>query len=249
MRLQVLVLTACLGLSSTALQGQADSVRNANVQGTPPRYWIVPVAVGISVAFDEEAREGALASHTRTLDHLARAVNPLGTAKRLVPAMAISFVGAVLTGNRTLEKGTLNTVAGYVASDLVESALKPIVGRERPHFSGNSRHFHPLTQNGDWHSFPSAHVAHITSIVEAVSEQTHSAPVSAVGDLLVALVGWDRVYEDQHWTSDVTATVAISSFVSGATVRWLERRWQRGNTNADSTRVPRQVTTRLQSGR
>ncbi|MGH7484476.1 MAG: phosphatase PAP2 family protein, partial [bacterium] len=65
-------------------------------------------------------------------------------------------------------------------------------------------------------------VSHIASIVEAVSQQTQSAPISAVGDLLVSLVGWDRVYEDQHWTSDVVATVVLSSVVSGATVRWLE---------------------------
>jgi hypothetical protein len=41
---------------------------------------------------------------------------------------------------------------------------------------------------------------------------------------LVALVGWDRVYEDQHWTSDVTATIALTGAVSRAVVHWLESR-------------------------
>jgi membrane-associated phospholipid phosphatase len=224
---RVLVPALCLFLVSTSVRAQKDSVVDTRDTRTLSHSWIVPAVIGISIALDEEAREGALASHSRTLDHLARAVNPFGTARRLVPAMAISFAGGALTGNRSLERGALNTAAGYVASDLVESALKPIIGRERPHFSGNSRRFHPLTGNGDWHSFPSAHVAHITSIVEAISEQIHSPVVSAAGDLLVSLVGWDRVYEDQHWASDVTTTIAISSFVSGATVRWLERRWER----------------------
>ncbi len=57
---------------------------------------------------------------------------------------------------------------------------------------------------------------------------THSQP-TGTGILFpqrtlptVALVAWDRVYEDQHWTSDVTATIALSAFVSSVTVRWLE---------------------------
>ncbi|MGH7603641.1 MAG: phosphatase PAP2 family protein [Gemmatimonadaceae bacterium] len=225
MRPVVMVIAACLAVFSNTLPAQKDSVAQPVDDATLPRSWIVPIGIGVSVAFDQEAREGALHSHTRALDNLAKSVNPLGTARRLVPAMAITYVGALVGRDAPLAKGTIRTAAGYAAADLVESVLKPLVGRERPHAEGNSRRFHPFTANGDWHSFPSAHVSHIASIVEAVSQQTQSAPISAVGDLLISLVGWDRVYEDQHWTSDVTATVVLSSVVSGATVRWLESHW------------------------
>jgi membrane-associated phospholipid phosphatase len=150
--------------------------------------------------------------------------------------MALIYVSALLTGRESLATGTLNTAAAYVASDLVESALKPMIGRERPHVEGNSHRFQPFTANGDWHSFPSAHVAHITSIAQAISMQTQSGAVSALCSSLVALVAWDRVYEDQHWTSDVTATIALSSMVSGATVRWLESRWPRSHDAEQSAR-------------
>ena len=225
MHSRVIAIVGFLAMAPNTLPAQKDSVSHALREGVSARTWIVPAALGISVAFDQEARECALGSHTRSLDRLAKLVNPLGTAGRLVPGMAIVYVGAVITNHESLAMGTLNTAAGYVAADLVESVLKPIVGRERPHVEGNSRRFRPFTTDGDWHSFPSAHVSHIASIVEAVSQQTSSTPISAIGDLLVALVGWDRVYEDQHWTSDVVATVALSSIVSGATVRWLESHW------------------------
>jgi membrane-associated phospholipid phosphatase len=224
MRLMAVIL-GCLALLSKISQAQRDSTSRTLPKGVAARTWIIPVAVGVSVALDEEAREGALGSHTRALDRLAKFANPLGTARRLVPAMALTFAGALATHRKSLATGTLNTAAGYAAADLVESLLKPIVGRERPHAEGNSRRFRPLTENGDWHSFPSAHVSHIASIVEAVSQQTQSTPISAIGDVLVALVGWDRVYEDQHWASDVVATAALSSMASRITVRWLESRW------------------------
>jgi membrane-associated phospholipid phosphatase len=236
MRPRVLVILAGFLLSaSNGVAAQNDSVSSPVHERTPALAWILPVGIAASAALDPEAREWALREHTRSLDRFAKLVNPLGTQRRLVPAMAITYVGALLTHHEPLATGTLNTAAGYAASDLVESVLKPVVGRQRPFVEGNSHRFHPFTNNGDWHSFPSAHVAHIASIAAALSEQTHSRPISVLGDILVTLVGWDRVYEDQHWTSDVTATAVLSSLISGATVRWLQSRQSRSSdANYDS---------------
>jgi membrane-associated phospholipid phosphatase len=221
MRAQLVVALVGSLLSSPSIAyAQSDSLAHSGKR----LAWIVPIGIAASVVLDPEAREGAIHGHTRFLDRLAKPVNRLGTTQLLVPALATTYIGAILTDHRSVARGTLNTAAGYFAADLVESALKPIVGRERPHFEGDSHRFHPFTANGDWHSFPSAHVAHITAIAAALSAQTHSRTITVLGDLAVTLVGLDRVYEDQHWTSDVTATAALSSFVSRATVGWLESR-------------------------
>jgi membrane-associated phospholipid phosphatase len=222
----VVTISQLLLLSSTAF-AQKDSVSHPASEQGRARAWIVPAGIVASAALDPEMREWTLHTHDRSLDHFAKIVNPFGTTQRLVPAMALTYVTALLTGHESLAEGTLKTAAAYAASDLVESALKPIIGRERPHVEGNSHRFKPFTANGDWHSFPSAHVAHITSIAQAISMQTQSGPVTALCGSLVALVAWDRIYEDQHWTSDVTATIALSTVISGATVRWLESRWPR----------------------
>lgn len=229
----VLTISQLLLISSIAI-GQKDSLSHSARASS--RAWILPVGIAASAALDPEVREWTLHTHSRSLDRFARILNPLGTAQRLVPAMVLTYVSAFLTGHESLANGTLNTAAAYVASDLVESALKPMIGRERPHVKGNSHRFRPFTANGDWHSLPSAHVAHITSIGQAISMQTQSGPVTALCGSLVALVAWDRVYEDQHWTSDVTATIALSSVVSGATVRWLESHWSRSHDAGQSAR-------------
>lgn len=230
-----LVISQLLLISSTAT-GQTDSVSHPAHERMTVWAWIVPVGIAASAALDPEMREWALHTHARSLDHFAKSVNPLGTAQLLVPAMVLTYVTALLTHHEPLANGTLNTAAAYVASDLVESALKPVIGRERPHVEGDSHRFHPFTAKGDWHSFPSAHVAHITSIAQAISMQAQSGPVTVLCSGLVALVAWDRVYEDQHWTSDVTATIALSSVVSGATVRWLESHWSRSRDAEQSAR-------------
>jgi membrane-associated phospholipid phosphatase len=219
----VSIVAGCLFSTSMVVVAQEDSVPHS----TSRLAWVAPVGIAASVALDAEAREWALHQHAHALDNFAKPVNRLGTTQFLVPALAATYVSALLSGHNSLAAGTLKTAAGYLAADLVESALKPVVGRERPHVEGNSHRFHPFTGNGDWHSFPSAHVAHITSIATAIAAQTHSTRISLLGDALVALVGLDRVYEDQHWLSDVTATIALSSLVSEQTVKWLESRRRR----------------------
>ncbi|HEX7596461.1 MAG TPA: phosphatase PAP2 family protein [Gemmatimonadaceae bacterium] len=220
----VVVALSHLLLISNPAAAQKDSVPVPARENSPARAWIIPVGIATSAAFDPEIREWALHTHSRSLDRLAKSVNPLGTTRILAPGIAITYVGALITHDESLATGTLNTAAAYIASDLVESLLKPVIGRERPHVEGDSHRFHLLTGNGDWHSFPSAHVTHITSIAQAISMQTQSGSVAALCTSLVALMAWDRVYEDQHWTSDVTATIALSSIVSSATVRWMESR-------------------------
>ncbi|MFL5481454.1 MAG: phosphatase PAP2 family protein [Gemmatimonadaceae bacterium] len=210
-------------LSSTA-GAQKDSTSRQGSDRHHARAWIVPIAIVASTAIDPELREWALHTHARSLDHLAHLINPLGTAHVLVPAMATFYAASLLTGSTSMQHGALETAAAYIVSDVAESILKPVVGRERPYADGNSHRFRPFTNNGDWHSFPSAHVTHITSIAEAISMQADSRPVSAVCDVVVALVSWDRIYEDEHWTSDVTATAALSALISNATVRWIKSR-------------------------
>jgi hypothetical protein len=220
----VVVAISQLLLISNSATAQKDSASIPTRESSHAREWIIPAGIVTSVALDPEMREWALHTHSRSLDRLAKSVNPLGTARILVPGIAITYVGALLTRDGSLATGTLNTAAAYLASDLVESVLKPMIGRERPHVEGDSHRFRSFAGNGDWHSFPSAHVAHITSIAQAISMQTQSGSVAALCGSLVALIAWDRVYEDQHWTSDVTVTIALSSIVSSATVRWMESR-------------------------
>lgn len=224
MRWAILVLGPAAFFASNA-GAQQDSASRPSLNRSHNRAWIVPIGVVASTAIDPEVREWALRTHSRSLDRLAHVVNPLGTGRILIPAMAAFYAGSLLTGATSMQHGALETIAAYAASDVAESILKPTIGRERPYAAGNSHRFRPFSSSGDYHSLPSAHIAHITSIAEAISMQTHSRALSLTCDALVAAVGWDRVYEDQHWASDVTATAALTAMISSATVRWVRSRW------------------------
>lgn len=148
--------------------------------------------------------------------------NALGTASHLVPVMAGAYAITLLSGSRDASDRVIAIAAGYAAADLTAGALKEAVGRERPFVHGDPARFHPFTSHGDDHSFPSGHVTHIVALATGAAMESDRAWVRDVGIGASALVGWQRIHADQHWTSDVVAAAVVSNVVSGAATRAVE---------------------------
>src|ERR1700686_3325577 len=109
----VVVAVGQLLLFSNTAAAQKDSVSHPARERVPARAWIIPVGIAASTTLDPEMREWALHPCTRSLDHFAKLVNPLGAAQRLVPEMALTYVQALLTGHESLANGHFKTAAAY----------------------------------------------------------------------------------------------------------------------------------------
>lgn len=197
-------------------------------------FWLTATTLAVgAVILDRPIRrrmmEDTVASdRSPALRQLSRVGNTLGTASTLVPSMAATYVVARIARNNRLGNDVVEVAAGYVASDFIGSVLKPVVGRARPHVTGDPGSFRPFTNSGDWHSFPSGHMLHVASIAGGIAEEAHRPWVSALGYAAVSIVGWQRIYADQHWASDVVAGGLIGVVTSKTTVHWLRRRGDRG---------------------
>jgi membrane-associated phospholipid phosphatase len=173
-----------------------------------------------SFALDERLRAVAESHQSHALDRVANAADLLGTTSHIVPALAGTYVVARLTGHQSAARSTLRVAVAYAPADAIESVLKPLVGRERPHAGNEPLTFRPFTAGGDFHSFPSAHVVHIASLTTAVDEEADRRWLAALGTFATAVVAAQRVYRDQHWTSDVVASDILGVATAGAAWRW-----------------------------
>jgi membrane-associated phospholipid phosphatase len=162
-----------------------------------------------SLVFDERIRDFALANRNASLDHLTGGADVLGTAGHVVPALVTTYVVSRVLGQRSFAQATLRVGASYAVADALEALLKPMVGRVRPETGREPLTFRPLTMQGDFHSFPSAHVVHITSVAAAVAMEANRPWVTVLASVAVAYVGAQRVYRDQHWSSDVVASAML----------------------------------------
>ena len=134
---------------------------------------------------------------------LVSAAGYLGEAKVLIPGMVGAYLITLLTRHREASHGVLRIGAGYVTSDAVTGILKPVVGRARPTTVDNPYVFHSFSGTDAYHSFPSGHLTHFTSIVAGALAEFPSPPVRAASFVLPAFVGWQRIYTNAHWLSDV----------------------------------------------
>jgi membrane-associated phospholipid phosphatase len=197
-------------------------------------FWTAAAAglVG-ALVLDRPIRGMALAGQSRTFDHLANDVNPLGTAGTLIPAIVVSYGVARLAHADRWSDAIVRIGLCYAAADLISAVLKPAAGRARPFVRGDAWRFRPFAPQDNYDSFPSAHVVHITSIGATIAEQADRPWITIVAGTAVTLVAAQRVYRDQHWTSDVVAGGVLSVATTTATLRWLRRRSARLRSGAD----------------
>jgi len=177
-----------------------------------------------SLVLDERLRSIALANHTQTLDRLADGADAIGTAGHIVPALVATYIVSRVMDRRSLAAATLRVGLSYAMADAIEALLKPAVGRERPYTNREPLTFRPFSMNGDFHSFPSAHVVHISSLATAIAMEADRPWVTVLSGVVISYVGAQRVYRDQHWSSDVVLSGMLGIQAARQTLQLL-RAW------------------------
>ena len=197
-----------------------------SIQPTGPGFWATAAgAITAAALLDERARTFWLDHHSGFARTLADAGNAAGTGRNIIAGLAITYVVARVTHHRRAADAVLRISAGYAVSNVIVGVLKPVVGRHRPDSTNDAWRFDPFSSEGEWHSFPSSHAVHAFSIAAGAAIATRRSWVAALGYSGATVVAWSRVYDDEHWTSDVTTSAVIGMSAVATTMEWLDRRW------------------------
>lgn len=152
-------------------------------------------------------------------------------------ALAATWAGGKLAGSNETAQAAEHIGIALLASGVANGALKFGVGRERPSFTDDPHRFVPFNRKDRWQSFPSGHATVAFSLAASISEEARRPWVTAATYGTAALVGWSRVYEDRHWTSDVVAGALVGIVTSRYTIHRLHHRHEKadGSTSPAST--------------
>ena len=221
----------------------------AIAQGSPlpgVKFWAGGGALFIGALFADRNLSAAMErSQSAGLDRLAGIVEPMGHQKVALPALAGSYVVTLVIGDHHASNAVLRIAAGFVAADLLESALKPAVGRHRPDSLNNDPWlFRPFSSGNEWHSMPSGHAVHAFALAAGVATEVHQPAVAVAGYSLATLVAFQRVYGRAHWPSDVVAGAMLGIATSRATCYLLRPRSTRAP-GASLVFWPRGIAVRL----
>lgn len=196
------------------------------------------VLLGAFIA-DREFREAAV-DNNGSLAPFSRLGNRMGRPEFSLPLMGAVYGLGHLSDKPLLADGALHAAGALAAAGVVNGLLKFTLGRGRPdHVGYDSDEFRPLSFVDHWQSFPSGHTMVAFSLAAAIAEETGNPWVSGFAYGSAAMVGWSRVYDNRHWTSDVVAGAILGTVVSRSTIRWLHRRGDSRTSSPNLILTPR----------
>jgi membrane-associated phospholipid phosphatase len=213
-------------LALGVVHSPAEAGAQVQLRPRSETFWASAGVALVGAAFlDEQARTTTLSHRSGVLSSIADAGNQLGTGRNIISGLAITYVGARLLHRRAVADGVLRVAAGYAVSNAIVGVLKPVVGRHRPDSTNDAWRFHPFSAAGSSHSFPSSHAVHAFSLAAGAAIASKRPWVGALAYTEATMVAWSRVYDDQHWTSDVAASAVIGIATAATTLNWLDRRF------------------------
>lgn len=103
------------------------------------------------------------------------------------------------------------TEATFLASS-VTLISKIIIGRGRPYKQESQYSFNPFNLDNDYNSFPSGHTTLAFAYSTIMAAEVDNVFWKIGWYTLAGLVGYARIYHNQHWFSDVLMASSIGYF-------------------------------------
>jgi len=219
-RVGVLVLGLVLGLgypASATAQARADS---SSIPGHAIQ-WYEPLAVVGGIALTASLDE-TVANHFR--DHRSETGDDVANAWAKVGTIGVGVVtagvlaGGLLSHNDKVTHAGLRLLFSAAVAGVAAKGMQFVIGRETPLENTSAWDFDPGHTDT---SFPSTHASLAFAMAASLSDDIHRT-WATVGLYGVATgVGVARVYQLEHWVSDVVGGAALgitsAKLVSG---RW-----------------------------
>ena len=107
-----------------------------------------------------------------------------------------------------------------ILSDSTTFVLKEAVGRGRPNTGDGNSRYRPFQFKTDYDSLSSMHTASSFAIAHVLASETESLPVKVLYYAAAGFVAFSRLYQQQHWASDLVLGAAIGELAGDSVTRY-----------------------------
>ncbi len=160
---------------------------------------------------DPAVRDFFQSNQSKTASYISSNILEGFGAEHSFIVMSGIFAYGLLTKSDKCKSTALLALESFALASLVTRVPKELIGRERPH-SGHG----PYTFNGPFTnvSFPSGHTTASFAVASVIATQFRDSkwiPITAYS--VAGLAGISRIYDNQHWLTDVVAGATIGTLV------------------------------------
>lgn len=173
------------------------------------------VAIGAAASLDKTIKDNVQAHRTAGEDRFFKQYENFGSTWSFGVIGAFEVWGEI--AGDTIAKNTAMDAltASIIGPGLIGTSVKYAAGRVRPNTATRTFEFKPFSGN---QSFPSGHSAQAFAVATAIAENYPSWWVQTLCYGGAGLVGYARIEQNAHYTSDVVAGAVLGWSVARAVV-------------------------------
>ncbi|MBL0259421.1 MAG: phosphatase PAP2 family protein [Bacteroidetes bacterium] len=144
----------------------------------------------------------------------------------LVPISAVALLThGTLSDNNTTKKLGFEIAQAALYSETISFISKGCIGRSRPFTNRGFNDYKPFTFfDSPQNSFPAGHVDAAFALSTVLAKNTDSGWLKVASYIPAGLTVVSRIYQDEHWASDVFLGGAIGYFVGNWVVNLHEQK-------------------------
>ncbi len=135
------------------------------------------------------------------------------------------YLTGLITKNEKLRRTGVLLISSATSAGLLQQVLKSVVGRARPLAELGKDTFDPFNPSRNFHSFPSGHALLAFTNAYAIAKQFKNPWLKAGIYTVGAIPGISRVWDGQHWLSDMLFAWAISIATVESIDKYLDKKY------------------------
>ncbi|MDR3578487.1 MAG: phosphatase PAP2 family protein [Oryzomonas sp.] len=166
-------------------------------------------AVGLTYVFDKDIHDKLQASKGKSLDKATNAGSQAGNPVYHLGFAALVYGGAIAADSPKWKEVGEMLGESLILTDASTFLLKEATGRGRPYATQARGDFMPLKLENNYDSFPSMHTASSFALASVMASTSESFALKAAYYSAATFVGFSRLYQNQHWASDVVMGAAL----------------------------------------
>ena len=185
------------------------------------RDWLtlggISAGIGVVMVFDEDIQHAIRRGRSDTLTNIFDNVQPLGNEYAIGIVGTFYLWGEIFKDPRAKSTALDSIAASGIASGLIVNATKYLVGRARPTDGKGAYDFQTFSGHD---SFLSGHTTEAFTLASVITEHYDAWWVKVTAYGLAGTVGYARLNNNRHWTSDVLAGAVVGTYVGKTVVRF-----------------------------
>lgn len=135
------------------------------------------------------------------------------------------YLVGLFSKNEKLRRTGVLLISAATATGFLQQLTKSLVGRARPETELGKNFFKPFGGSSGFRSFPSGHAILGFTFAYGLGKQFKSPWVKAGLYTAGLIPGISRVWNEQHWLSDVGTSIVMTIFIVESIDRYLDKKY------------------------